>query len=55
MQAWRALVGSRSEAVLVCMSVHNGFTIEIYEFTHSLRTSLTHAAHDAWRCSRGGR
>ena len=22
----------------VCMSVHNGFTIEIYGFVHSLRT-----------------
>ena len=29
------------------MYVHNGFTIEIYEFTHSLRTSLARAAHDA--------
>ena len=29
------------------MSVRYGFTIEIYEFTHSLRTSLARAAHDA--------
>ena len=29
------------------MSVHYRFTIEIYRFTHSLRTSLAHAAHDA--------
>ena len=28
------------------MSVHNGFTIEIYEFRHSLRTCLAHDAHD---------
>ena len=35
----------------VCMYVriyvHNEFTIEIYEFTHSLRTSLARGAHDA--------
>ena len=31
----------------VCMSVRNGFTIEIYGFAHSLRTSLARAAHDA--------
>ena len=31
----------------VCMSVRNRFTIEIYWFTHSLRTSLACAAHDA--------
>ena len=31
----------------ICMSVRNGFTIEIYGFTHSLRTSLARAAHDA--------
>ena len=30
--------------VLVRMSVHNGFTIEIYGFTHSLRTFLAFAA-----------
>ena len=29
------------------MSVRYGFTIEMYEFTHSLRTSLARAAHDA--------
>ena len=29
------------------MSVHYGFLIEIYGFTHSLRTSLARAAHDA--------
>ena len=28
----------------VCMAVHNGFTIEIYGFMHSLRT---HAVHNA--------
>ena len=38
MQARRALVGPYSEVVLVCMSVHNGFTIEIYGFMHCLRT-----------------
>ena len=31
----------------VCLSVHNRFMIEIYRFTHSLRTSLALAAHDA--------
>ena len=29
------------------MSVRYGFTIEIYRFTHSLRTFLARAAHDA--------
>ena len=29
------------------MSVCNVFIIEIYGFTHSLRTSFTRAAHDA--------
>ena len=29
------------------MSVRYGFTIEIYEFTHSLRTSLARTTHDA--------
>ena len=29
------------------MSVCYGFTIEIYGFTHSLRTSLAHAAYDS--------
>ena len=29
------------------MSVRYEFTIEIYRFTHSLRTSLARAAHDA--------
>ena len=29
------------------MSVHYGFTVEIYEFRHSLRTCLTRAAHNA--------
>ena len=29
------------------MSVRYGFTIEIYTFTHSLRTSLACAAYDA--------
>ena len=29
------------------MSVRYGFTIEIYEFTHSLRTFLPCAAHNA--------
>ena len=36
MQAWQALVGSKCEAVLVCMCVYmsvcNGFTIEIYQY-----------------------
>ena len=40
-------MGSQSEVMLVCMSVHNGFTIEIYRFTHSLCTFLAHATHDA--------
>ena len=31
----------------VCMSVYNGFTIEIYRFTHSLCTFLARAAHGA--------
>ena len=30
------------------MSVRNGFTIEIYGFTHSLRTSSARAAQDAF-------
>jgi len=30
----------------VCVSVRNGFTIEICGFTHSLRTSLARVAHD---------
>ena len=47
MQVRWALVGSQSEVVLVCMSVHNGFTIEIYGFTHSLCTFLARATHDA--------
>ena len=47
------LVGSLSEVVLVCMYVRKGFTIEIYEFTHSLRTFLTHAAHGAIACDGG--
>ena len=29
------------------MSVRYGFTIEIYGFMHSLRTSLARATHDA--------
>ena len=39
--------GDLSEAVIVCISVRYGFTIGIYGFTHSLRTSLARAAHDA--------
>ena len=31
----------------VCMSVFNGFTIEIYGFMHSLRTFLARATHGA--------
>ena len=31
------------------MSVRYGFTIEIYGFLYSLRTSLAHAAYDAIR------
>ena len=31
----------------VCMFVCNGFKIEIYGFTHSLRTFLARDAHDA--------
>ena len=30
----------------VCMYVYYKFMIEIYGFTHSLRTSLARAAHD---------
>jgi len=30
----------------VCMSVRNGFTIEIYGFTHSLHTFSVSATHD---------
>ena len=37
-QAQWTLMGPQSEVVLVCMSVRNGFTIEIYAFMHSLRT-----------------
>ena len=33
-----ALTGPYSEVVLVCMSVRNGFTTEVYEFTYSLHT-----------------
>lgn len=29
------------------MSVHNGFTIEIYNFKHNLHTFLAHAARGA--------
>ena len=51
MQAWQALVGSKCEAVLVCMcvcmSVCNGFMIEIDGFTHSLHTFSVCATHDA--------
>ena len=31
----------------VCLSVHDRFTIEIYRFMHSVRTSLALATHDA--------
>ena len=41
-RAWRALMGPYSEVVLecmyVCMSVRNGFTTEVYEFTYSVCT-----------------
>ena len=36
-----------SICMYVCIYVRNGFTIEIYGFTRSLRTSLARAAHDA--------
>ena len=36
--------GFLSEVVLVCMSVHNGSTVE---FKHSLCIFLARAAHDA--------
>ena len=42
-QARRALVGSLSEAVLVCILSDN----EIYRYTHSLRTSPPRPAYDA--------
>ena len=38
MRARRALMGPYSEVVLVCMSVRNGFTTEVYEFTYSVCT-----------------
>ena len=34
-----------------CMSVRNGFTIEIDGFTHSLHSFLARAAHGTW-CQR---
>ena len=41
-RARRALMGPDSEVVLVCMyvcmSVRNGFTTEVYEFTYSVCT-----------------
>ena len=38
------------------MSVCYGFTIEIYQFTHSLRISLARSVHDAIACDvNGGR
>ena len=41
-RARRALMGPYSEVVLVCMyvcmSVRNGFTTEVYEFTYSVCT-----------------
>ena len=43
MQVRRALVGSYSEAVLVCMYV----CIHTYKLTCSLRTFLVRASHDA--------
>ena len=44
---FRILVLPPLEVVFVCMSVRYGFTIEIYGCTHSLRTFLPRAAHDA--------
>ena len=35
------------EQLTVCMSVCNRFTIQIYGFTHSVRTFLACAAHGA--------
>ena len=52
-QARRALVGSLSEVVF-CMSVRYGFTIEIYEFTHSLRI-LQHVSPLFYACAHDGR
>ena len=37
-RARRALMGPYSEVVFVCMSVRNGFTTEVYEFTYSVST-----------------
>ena len=37
----------RISGMYVCMSVRNGFTIEIYGVTYSLRTSFARAAYDA--------
>ena len=44
---FRILVLPPLEVVFVCMSVRYGFTIEIYGCTHSFRTFLPRAAHDA--------
>ena len=44
-KARQVLVGFWSEVVLVCMSVRNGFTIKIYGFMRSLRTSLACVAY----------
>ena len=33
--------------MLVCISVHYGFTVEIYGVSHSLHTCLACDAHDA--------
>ena len=51
MQAQRALMGPLSGIVLAYMSVRNGFTTEVYEFTYSLRT-LRHVALLVRLCSR---
>ena len=49
-------VGSFVQGLLclyVCMSVCNELTIEMYGFTHSLRTFLACATHDAITCNGG--
>ena len=51
-QVWWALVGSLCEGVLVCVyicvSVHNGFMVEVYKFYVSLHTPLP-CVHSLWQ------
>ena len=43
----RAGVAGANGLVRGCASVHYGFTIEIYRFTHSFRTSPARPTYDA--------